>query len=215
MVNYFPGAEKSQQCHKYFRAPKSPNNVTNTFFNIMHLFPKDLFRTWGRQTCFLPRAPSNLVTPLSALLLKSADSRAKKIFHWANISFSAYTQPYRRTSEAFHAVKGRCDIKFRTLHEISLRKRSGGTAQLHTLRGYAAYCVNYRNIPGYCCQRSASSWLLPLHGAFCFCCKSKGKAFCERPFALHRQQLENDRQNGDVVPLKKFLWTHVDAVYVR
>ena len=25
------------------------------------------FRTWGRQTCFLPRAPSNLVTPLSPM----------------------------------------------------------------------------------------------------------------------------------------------------
>jgi len=28
----------------------------------------------------------------------------------------------------------------------------------------------------------------------------KIKAFCEHPFALHRQQPEKDKQNGDVVP---------------
>jgi len=44
-------------------APKSPNSVTSTFFNTVHLLQKDLIRTWGRQTFFLPRAPSNLVTP--------------------------------------------------------------------------------------------------------------------------------------------------------
>jgi len=27
-----------------------------------------------------------------------------------------------------------------------------------------------------------------------------GKAFCERPFALHRQQPEHDERNVDVVP---------------
>ena len=56
-------------------ASKSPNNATSTFFTSIHLLPKDLFRTWGRQTCFLPPAPSNLVTPLSwtscNLLLKT------------------------------------------------------------------------------------------------------------------------------------------------
>ena len=48
------------------RAAKSPNNVTRTFFNTVHLLPRDLFGTWGRQTCFLPRAPSHLITPLTA-----------------------------------------------------------------------------------------------------------------------------------------------------
>jgi len=48
------GAEKSQQCHKYFLqcstfASERPHQV----------------RTWGRQTCFLPRAPSSLVTSLA------------------------------------------------------------------------------------------------------------------------------------------------------
>jgi len=43
---------------------KRPNNVTSTFLNTVHLLPKDLFGTWVRQTCFLPRAPSNLLVPL-------------------------------------------------------------------------------------------------------------------------------------------------------
>ena len=47
-----PGAEKSQQCHKYFLQ-------CSTFTS-----ERSQVRTWGRQTCFLPRAPSNLVTPL-------------------------------------------------------------------------------------------------------------------------------------------------------
>ena len=48
-------------------SPKSHNNVTSTFFKTVHLLPKDLrfeHGQGGRQTCFLPRAPSNLVTPL-------------------------------------------------------------------------------------------------------------------------------------------------------
>jgi len=57
--------------------------------------------------------------------------------------------------------------------------------------------VNYLIIPGYCCQRSAFLWLLPLHGALCLCCR-KGKAFCERQFALLRQQLEKDKRNVNV-----------------
>jgi len=48
------GAEKSQQCHKYFLQ-------CSTFAS-----ERPQFRTWGRQTCFLPRAPPNLVTPLAA-----------------------------------------------------------------------------------------------------------------------------------------------------
>ena len=35
------------------KAPKSPNNVTNTFFNTLHLLPKDLrFKHGG--ACFFP-----------------------------------------------------------------------------------------------------------------------------------------------------------------
>jgi len=34
---------------------------------------------------------------------------------------------------------------------------------------------------------------------------TKGKALCERPFALHCQQPEKDKQNVDVAPLEKFL----------
>jgi len=39
----------------------------------------------------------------------------------------------------------------------------------------------------------------------------KCKAFCESPFALHRQP-EKDEQNFDVAPLEKFLRTPMDAL---
>jgi len=41
----------------------------------------------------------------------------------------------------------------------------------------------------------------------------KAKAFCERPFALHRQQPVKDKQNLDVsATLEKFLRTFMDAL---
>jgi len=46
-------AEKSPKCYKYFlQYSKFASERAQVW-------------TWGRQTCFLPRAPSNLVTPLS------------------------------------------------------------------------------------------------------------------------------------------------------
>ena len=40
--------------------PKSPNK----YFLQCSTFAFERVRTWRRQTCFLPRAPSNLVMPL-------------------------------------------------------------------------------------------------------------------------------------------------------
>jgi len=36
--------------------------------------------------------------------------------------------------------------------------------------------------------------------------------FCERPFALQRQQPENNLQNVDVAPLEKFMRTPMAAL---
>jgi len=55
----YPGAESlrgdvenSQKCHKYFLQ----------YSKFASIRPQ--IQTWGRQICFLPRTPSNLVTPL-------------------------------------------------------------------------------------------------------------------------------------------------------
>jgi len=56
-------------------APKSPNNVTITFFDTVNLPSKELrfhhrgakHLSCGRRICFLLRAPSNLVTPLTTV----------------------------------------------------------------------------------------------------------------------------------------------------
>jgi len=58
-------AEKSQQRHKYFLQ-------YSTFASERHEV-----QTWGRQTCFLPRAPSNLVTPLTPRSTNKADLGGK------------------------------------------------------------------------------------------------------------------------------------------
>jgi len=50
--NHCKGAEKSHRCHKYFiQGSKFASEGPHV-------------RTWGQQTCFLPRELSNLVTPL-------------------------------------------------------------------------------------------------------------------------------------------------------
>jgi len=47
------------------RAQRSPNNVTSTVLQrSTFASERPHVRTWGHQTCFLPRAPSNLVTHL-------------------------------------------------------------------------------------------------------------------------------------------------------
>ena len=58
-TNHYGGAKSLRG------APKSPNIVTSTFLTIVNALTKDLIRTWGRQTCFLRREPSNFVKPLS------------------------------------------------------------------------------------------------------------------------------------------------------
>jgi len=41
----------------------------------------------------------------------------------------------------------------------------------------------------------------------------RGKAFCERPFALHRQQPEHDKQNVDNAPPRKIsAYAYADIV---
>jgi len=50
-------AETSQQCHKHF--------LQYTIFTCKI----SQVRTWGRQTCFFPRTPSNLVMPLILIRL--------------------------------------------------------------------------------------------------------------------------------------------------
>jgi len=60
------GAEKFQHCHKSFLQYSA--------------FPSERLqvRTWGRQTCFLPRAPSHLGTPL--VLVTGMATKNKLIF---------------------------------------------------------------------------------------------------------------------------------------
>jgi len=49
-------------------APKSTNNITSTFFNTVHLLPKDLsFEHREAPHLLLAPAPSNLVTTLPPL----------------------------------------------------------------------------------------------------------------------------------------------------
>jgi len=60
-ANHYGGAEKSQQCHNYFIQ-------YSTFASEI---PQ--IRTLGSQTCFFPRAPSNLVTSLITIHVISLD----------------------------------------------------------------------------------------------------------------------------------------------
>jgi len=63
-------------------APKRPNKCPNKCLVQYRTFSSERprFRTCGRQTCFLPRAPSNLVAPcLPVAMLQYCDTGAMKI----------------------------------------------------------------------------------------------------------------------------------------
>ena len=64
------GAENSQQCREHFLQ-------CNTFAS-----ERAYVRTVGRQTYFLPRAPSNLVTPLTADSWTALATALKLVFRF-------------------------------------------------------------------------------------------------------------------------------------
>jgi len=66
-----PGAESIPGRRITAWEEKSPNNVTSTFLNTVHCFRKTSGSNIGAQTSFLPRAPSNLVTPLIECLVRT------------------------------------------------------------------------------------------------------------------------------------------------
>jgi len=68
--NHYVGAKKSKQCHKYFLQSSAFSST------------RPQIRTLGRQTCFLPRALSNLVTPLYARVSCTCDKVWVSSPHW-------------------------------------------------------------------------------------------------------------------------------------
>ena len=60
----FPGRRITMGRKSLRGAPKSPSNVTNTFFSRVLLLPKDISFEHGSAKHFLPQAPSNIIRPL-------------------------------------------------------------------------------------------------------------------------------------------------------
>ena len=62
-----PGAESFRGAPKIIRSAEKSQQYHKSFLHLHYIcFWKNQVRTLGRQTCFLPRAPSSLVTPLTA-----------------------------------------------------------------------------------------------------------------------------------------------------
>jgi len=65
-----------------------------------------------------------------------------------------------------------------------------------------AYSFTWKRFQNWC------EWSACFHGEFSLWSRNS-KAFCERPFALQRQQLEKDKQNVNIFhPGKIFVDTH-------
>ena len=89
------GAVKSQQCHKYF--PQY-----STFAS-----ERPQVRTWGRQTCFLPRAPANLITPLNA---RSLPLSAVALYNWISYQDVFVVQFGRNSGTTICSKSGFCNV---------------------------------------------------------------------------------------------------------
>jgi len=64
------GGHKNPGAESLLEAPKSPNNVTSTFFNTEHLLPKDLWCKHGAPNFLLVPGAIQRVTPLCVNELK-------------------------------------------------------------------------------------------------------------------------------------------------
>ena len=97
------GAEKSQQCHKYFLQYSK------------FAFERTPVRPWGRQTLFLPRAPSNLVTPLSTSYdLLSRKSNESLRLGWASLELLERNVNRTKT----------CLVRFNSCYQLTLLSNS-------------------------------------------------------------------------------------------
>jgi len=73
------GGQGAQFPGRRVTGAENPNNVTSTVLQCSTFASeKPQVRIWGRQTCFLPRAPSDLVTPLAVIQYSSAFSMYMK-----------------------------------------------------------------------------------------------------------------------------------------
>jgi len=74
-------------------APKSPNNVTSTFFNAVHLLPKDLsFEHGGAKLASCPGCYLTLLRPCTYVTLKYQFERVTRFekYHVSIWSFNVF-----------------------------------------------------------------------------------------------------------------------------
>jgi len=97
-----------------------------------------------------------------------------------------------------------CQVKWR--HNCGFVKDHGNLllckeVGLPCLKNVQIVCfVTYRNnVPSYCCQQNAVFVTIAIKWSNFFLSR-KGKALCERPFTLHRQQPEKCKDFVDVSP---------------
>jgi len=115
------------------RAPKSPT-ITRSFFNTVRLHPKDLRGSnTERQTCLLPWAPFNLVTPLKNYIF--------------TVRFSFLPAPGHAVFWKIMSVVARCSNSENT---------DATDAQSRTLSGVVV-CNVCKSVLKYDCKKTGSS----------------------------------------------------------
>ena len=103
----FPGRRIIMERRITAGMPKSPNNVTSTFFSQIICSRKASGRTWRRQSGFLHRAPSNLVTILVISMPAPCDFSAWSCVYFANAVIKLFPHSsYFRDHEALRVIRG-------------------------------------------------------------------------------------------------------------
>jgi len=89
-----------------------------------------------------------------------------------------------------------------------------------TICFFAKSTLLEKSADGLFCDLSQYTWLLlPMKCIFCDYCRKMeqfllhimSKALCERPFALHRQQPENYKQNVDIAPIPEKIYADANG----
>ena len=116
------------------RGSKSSSNVMSTFFqNSTFASERPQVRTWGCQTCFMSRAPSNLVTPLHDAHHDCLAKMAKFVYintrpSVANYQSQNFWNKMLLMSKSFNHRKyleGRKKVYFENKHNFPPKKMLG------------------------------------------------------------------------------------------
>ena len=108
--NHCGASEKHQKCHTYFLQYGK------------FAFERAQVWTWERQTCFLPRAPSNFVTPLYQWIVNTLHWQELKLNRFGKATYFRIPVTVNQIRQNAFGVQEYCLFLYNYLWVVSVKK---------------------------------------------------------------------------------------------